>query len=194
MTVHMNADKTSGEEDLDVSFASYVDAGGVAPFTYVWDFGNGDTDSNKNVRHVFTKDGTYIVTLTVYDQYGNEGSDSVTITVTDEETNNNPRNNIRLDEVDLANDVVQAGDVLEAFVNIENIGQSRLENIALTIVIPDLGLVATSTAEDIRTGDADEFSVALDIPEDVPPGVYDVRIIVSNDEMKRVKHRDIVIE
>ena len=96
--------------------------------------------------------------------------------------------------MDLANDVVQAGDVLEAFVNIENIGQSRLENIALTIVIPDLGLVATSTAEDIRTGDADEFSVALDIPEDVEPGVYDVRIIVSNDEMKRVKHRDIVIE
>ncbi|MBI5002022.1 DUF5011 domain-containing protein [Candidatus Woesearchaeota archaeon] len=194
MTVHINADKTSGEEDLDVSFASYVDAGGLAPFTYVWDFGNGDTDSNKNVRHVFTKDGTYVVTLTVYDQYGNEGSDSVTITVTDEETNNNPRNNIRLDEVDLSNDVVQAGDVLEAFVSIENIGQSRLENIALTIVIPDLGLVATSTAEDIRTGDADEFSVALDIPEDVPPGVYDVRIIVSNDEMKRVKHRDIVIE
>ncbi len=194
MTVHINADKTSGEEDLDVSFASYVDAGGVAPFTYVWDFGNGDTDSNKNVRHVFTKDGTYVVILTVYDQYGNEGSDSVTITVTEEETNNNPRNNIRLDGVELASDVVEAGDVLEAFVNIENIGQSRLENIALTIVIPDLGLVATSTAEDIRTGDADEFSVALDIPEDVEPGVYDVRIIVSNDEMKRVKHRDIVIE
>ncbi len=195
MTVHINADKTSGEEDLDVSLASYVDAGGVAPFTYVWDFGDGDdTDSNKNVRHVFTKDGTYIVTLRVYDQYGNEGTDSVTITVTDEETNNNPRNNIKLDDISLASDVVEAGDVLEAFVNIENIGQSRLEGISLTIVIPDLGLVATSTAEDIRTGDADEFSVALDIPEDVPPGVYDVRIIVSNDEMKRVKHRDIVIE
>jgi PKD repeat protein len=194
MTVRILADKTSGEEDLDVSFASSVDAGGAEPFTYSWSFGDGHTDSSKNVRHVFTRDGTYTVTLTVRDQYGNEGSASVVITVSEEASSNNPRNNIQITGLSIPNDVVEAGDVLEISVDVENIGNSRLNDVSMTVFIPELGIWQRTTAEDIRTGDDETFTVGLDIPADVEPGIYDVRITVSNDDYNRVKHRDIVIE
>ncbi|MEK6868569.1 MAG: immunoglobulin-like domain-containing protein, partial [Nanoarchaeota archaeon] len=193
MTVHIVADKTSGEEDLDVSFASYVDAGGVEPLTYSWSFGDGDTDSSKNVRHVFTSDGTYTVTLTVRDQYGNDGTASIVITVSAEESSSDPRNNIKVDGVSLGSDVIEAGETLEAYINVENIGDNRLRDLAITISIPELGIWITSTADDVRSGDEEEFAIGLDIPDDVAPGVYDVRIVISTDDMKRIKHRDVEI-
>lgn len=192
ITVEILADKTSGEEDLDVSFRSNT-AGGVVPLHYAWDFDDGDVSGSQNVRHVFTNDGVYTVTLTVSDDYGNVGTDTITITVGAEETTNNARDNIRLDEISFGNDVVEAGDLLEAFVTIENIGEERLEDISVTLYIDELGIWARSTQEDVSRGDDEPMVVALEIPEDAEPGFYDVRIVISNDDMKRVKYRDIEI-
>ncbi|MEK6921099.1 MAG: hypothetical protein AABX82_04400, partial [Nanoarchaeota archaeon] len=61
------------------------------------------------------------------------------------------------------------------------------------ISIPELGIWITSTADDVRSGDEEEFAIGLDIPDDVAPGVYDVRIVISTDDMKRIKHRDVEI-
>lgn len=192
MTVAIRADKTSGNAELDVSFTSSV-TGGVAPLTYRWNFGNNNIDANKNVRHIFRSDGTFTVTLTVFDQYGNEGTDTIEITVGEKEATNNPRNNIRLDSVSIGNDVVEAGDTLDIFVTVENVGEQRLRDISVSAFIPELGVWARTTADDIRSGDSEKQSLALDIPENAEPGIYDVRIVISNDGMKRVKHRDIEI-
>ena len=106
---------------------------------------------------------------------------------------NDPRNNIKMDSISFADDSVDAGDILETSISIENIGEDRLDDVSVTISIPELGIWVTTAADDIRDGQTDKRTIALEIPADVAPGVYDVRIIVSNDDMKRIKHRDITI-
>ncbi len=49
--------------------------------TYSWNFGDGRTDSGVTVSHSFNDAGTYVVTLTVTDQYSRTAATSQTITV-----------------------------------------------------------------------------------------------------------------
>ena len=49
--------------------------------SYEWDFGDGNTSSAARTTHTYEKEGTYIVTLTVYDPAGNEGTNTTKINV-----------------------------------------------------------------------------------------------------------------
>ena len=49
--------------------------------SYVWNFGDGRTDSGRNTSHAFNNPGTYVVTLTITDQYNRTASTSQTIDV-----------------------------------------------------------------------------------------------------------------
>ncbi|MCH8816630.1 MAG: PKD domain-containing protein [Chloroflexi bacterium] len=60
----------SGSFDVDGTITSYD-----------WDFGDGGTASGVSATHVYADDGVYIVTLTVTDDAGADGSDSALVTV-----------------------------------------------------------------------------------------------------------------
>ena len=45
-------------------------SGGVAPYTYLWDFGDGSTSSLFGTTHTYAKEGIYLVSLTVIDAAG----------------------------------------------------------------------------------------------------------------------------
>lgn len=51
--------------------------------SYSWDFGDGCVGEGTNIEHVFSKAGTYKVTLTVLDESGNADDDVLTVTVND---------------------------------------------------------------------------------------------------------------
>ncbi|MCA9953963.1 MAG: PKD domain-containing protein, partial [Anaerolineales bacterium] len=72
---------SSGSSDVDGFIVSYL-----------WDFGDGTTSTlpNPGFGKTYTVPGTYLVTLTVTDDDGATGSDSVTITVTGGSTNQPP--------------------------------------------------------------------------------------------------------
>jgi len=55
--------------------------GGVSPYTYHWDFGDGRSSSRPNPTHVYALPGSYQVTLTVTDQNGVIGSRTTMIRV-----------------------------------------------------------------------------------------------------------------
>ena len=77
------ASKTSGPVPLDVVFQGVgtdPDIGGFIA-RYDWDFGDGFTAVGQTVEHVFVASGTYGVRLTVTDDQGASGSNSVLITV-----------------------------------------------------------------------------------------------------------------
>lgn len=60
-----------GEAPLRVNFdgsLSYDPDGNVA--YWKWDFGDGETDYGVEVEHIYTQEGTYTVTLTVTDEQG----------------------------------------------------------------------------------------------------------------------------
>jgi len=66
MTVTATATPTSGPAPLLVTFGSTV-TGGTSPYTYLWTFGDGQTDTSATPTHTYDTAGTYAVTLAVTD-------------------------------------------------------------------------------------------------------------------------------
>jgi PKD repeat protein len=79
-----SADITLGTAPLTVAFhGSGTDTDG-AVVSYEWDFGDSSTEQRSLIRdpiHTFSKEGVYIVTLTVRDNKGATSKDTVTISV-----------------------------------------------------------------------------------------------------------------
>jgi parallel beta-helix repeat protein len=72
----------SGNEGSGISFSGSV-SGGVAPFSYDWNWGDGSQDTTGTLAptHAFPDNGTYTVTLTVTDSANHTGTDTATATV-----------------------------------------------------------------------------------------------------------------
>lgn len=75
------AKPTSGNPPLTVAFdaSDSTDDRGIA--SYKWDFGDGTTSTAIATTHTYENAGTFIVTLTVTDLFGNKGIDIEIITV-----------------------------------------------------------------------------------------------------------------
>ena len=68
----------SNTSPLAVSFAGSAQ-GGVSPYSYSWNFGDGQISSLQSPVHNYANPGTYIAVLTVTDSLGNTASKSVAI-------------------------------------------------------------------------------------------------------------------
>lgn len=56
--------------------------GGTPPYTYHWDFGDGQTSNEQNPVHTYTATGLYDATLTAMDSEGNHSTDNASVTIT----------------------------------------------------------------------------------------------------------------
>lgn len=67
------------------NLASFVDQtpviAGATPYTYDWNFGDGNTGNNQNEAHVYTNPGTYTVNLSLTTAAGCVGSSVGTVTI-----------------------------------------------------------------------------------------------------------------
>ncbi|MFB3850666.1 MAG: Ig-like domain-containing protein [Acidobacteriota bacterium] len=81
MTVTATASPNSGNAPLSAVLTAAV-TGGQAPYTYAWDFGDGQTGTGNVTSHTYTTAGTYTATVTVTDNTAATATASVTITVT----------------------------------------------------------------------------------------------------------------
>ena len=55
--------------------------GGIPPYTYHWDFGDGNTSDQQNPTHSYSTVGTFTATLTVHDSTGNHTSDTAQVDI-----------------------------------------------------------------------------------------------------------------
>jgi len=67
--------------DKKVLFSADIDSDS-SDFKYLWDFGDGNTSTEKNPSHVYKKPGDYQVSLDVEDEYLSAGFDTYSINVT----------------------------------------------------------------------------------------------------------------
>ena len=70
LIVSTSSDKSTGTAPLNVSFTALV-SGGVAPYSYNWDFGDGSAHGDtQNPYHIFVRSDVFNVILTIVDSRG----------------------------------------------------------------------------------------------------------------------------
>jgi outer membrane protein assembly factor BamB len=70
----------SGYALESISFMSTT-FGGALPYTFQWEFGDGNTSSLEHPTHTYTRPGEYIATLTLIDGEGNSSSDTANVSI-----------------------------------------------------------------------------------------------------------------
>jgi len=74
LEVRFSASQVTAKEGEQIRFYSEV-AGGIAPYSCEWDFGDGNTSTDDNPRYKYKSKGTYTVTLTVTDDRSNQDTE-----------------------------------------------------------------------------------------------------------------------
>ena len=75
LDVNFTADKTRVAAGEEVQFISQI-AGGFAPYSYEWDFGDGNTSTGEFPTHTYRTVGSYTVSLKVTDDRGNTDTET----------------------------------------------------------------------------------------------------------------------
>jgi hypothetical protein len=70
----------TGNAGEEIEFSG-IASGGTPPYTYEWDFGNGDTASGQTVNYAYPAPGEYDVILSATDDEGLGGSGATTATI-----------------------------------------------------------------------------------------------------------------
>jgi uncharacterized membrane protein len=89
-------------------------------------------------------------------------------------------------------DAAYAGGQLIVDAVIENGLDHEVEDIDLVIWVQELGL-RKSFHFDLRPGKEQRVSAMFDVPFDAYPGIYDVLVEASSDEVRRVKYREFTV-
>ncbi|RLF42464.1 MAG: hypothetical protein DRN18_02450 [Thermoplasmata archaeon] len=89
LTADANVEPNSGDTNTVFNFSGSA-SGGVKPYTYHWDFGDGNSEEITTdeesclVQYTYSSPGYYTATLTVTDSEGNTAIATVTVNVTDD--------------------------------------------------------------------------------------------------------------
>ncbi|UCC18110.1 MAG: PKD domain-containing protein [Dehalococcoidales bacterium] len=72
LDINFSADKRRGiREGERIQFTLQGVSGGISPYSYLWEFGDGETSTDENPAHSYDDSGYYTVSLTVTDDRGN---------------------------------------------------------------------------------------------------------------------------
>ena len=110
LTVEIISGDTEDTAPATFEFEAEI-TGGIEPYTIRWDFGDGSTEENdQEVEHTFDEAGSYSVGLTVTDSGDQNGSDSMEITVEEEQP-------LEEEEEGEDNDLVDTDEIVDDFID-----------------------------------------------------------------------------
>ena len=91
-------------------------------------------------------------------------------------------------------EILTVNDLIEAGVLVANEADFDMENVKVTVSVPELGLYGSTMIEDLENNRDEMARIAIldQIPAEAK-GDYIVRITVSNDHIRRVIHREITV-
>jgi PKD repeat protein len=94
---------------------------------------------------------------------------------------------------DIDRAVVEPGNYVRFSVGLQNNLNYDLKDIKVEAAIYELGARDTDVIRSLDVDDSATVVFEMDIPEDAAPGLYDVRVVVSNNDVRRVKYRTLVV-
>ena len=139
-----------------------------------------------NDREWQTKEGdsgTYYVTITVSDGFC-IAEKIVKITVREKS-----QQSLLIKRTNY-NEFIKPGKTQELFVTLENTGNENIEDLKITAFIDTLGIWKKTRAFELKKGQETTKLIELDIPYYAPKGRHYIRIVVSNDKIRKVIYRD----
>ena len=107
--------------------------------------------------------------------------------------NKKPYSAIMVDGISLSKYYVKPGDLVDAFVNLQNFGNTKLNSVKVVVTIPELGYLHATRNFNLDNGQGAVKHIPITIPPYALPGDYVVRFGISNEVIHRVKYRDIVV-
>ncbi len=135
-------------------------------------------------------EGTEHVVFTVTDSEGLTDTDVCVVTVDEDYL---PRDELAIARIDMY-DIASVGGIMQLNLKFDNRGNQDLDNIKISASILELDVHDEKGPFDLDDDEQVMKSLVLDIPDHVEPGFYYVRISVSNSEVRRVVHREFIIE
>lgn len=87
----------------------------------------------------------------------------------------------------------EAGMQVPVTIAFKNNGDDKLENVEAAVVIQDLSVRGSVGPFDLSEGKTVSKTMLIELPEDVVPGTYYVRVTVDSGSVHRVVHRDIEV-
>lgn len=90
-------------------------------------------------------------------------------------------------------DPVGSDDLFFMHVNVNNEGDNDLDDLSVKVLFYDLGIILQTNSFDLDDGDSTGKLIFWDAPSYIEPGNYLVRITVSNDDVREVRHRIVTI-
>jgi hypothetical protein len=100
---------------------------------------------------------------------------------------------IDLNGHDVESAAVAPGVGLRLSLGLQNNLDYRLDDIKVDVSIQELGIRSSDMLRKLDPDDSATVTLELDIPEGIEPGLYDLRVVVSNDDVRRVKYRYLAI-
>ncbi len=100
---------------------------------------------------------------------------------------------IDIDGMDVEHSLVAPGEYFRLGLGLQNTLDYELDDIKVDVSIQELGVRDADILRELGSDDSANVVLNLDIPDWVGPGLYDMRIVVSNDEIRRVKYRVVTI-
>ena len=88
---------------------------------------------------------------------------------------------------------LRAGDEQQLHITLENMGNIDIKDLKITVLVDTLGIWKKTPAFDIDAGDEKTLLLRFDIPFDAYEGTHYMRIVLSNDKIRRVLYRDLDI-
>lgn len=100
-----------------------------------------------------------------------------------------PQERLHVSKLRFIDEYTKVGEELVAVVNLENDDLSHMDKLKITVLIYDLALRKRIGPFDLRKNKEATKRVYIDVPGNTQPGFYTARITISNDDIRRVKHR-----
>ena len=95
----------------------------------------------------------------------------------------NPQTSVKIKDVRLFPQTIEAGDYLLTTVRVENLGEEEEDNVKVTVSVPGLNLKTSSFINEIDTDDEeDSQEMLLFIPDDAEAGQYQMIVEVLYDD------------
>ncbi len=106
---------------------------------------------------------------------------------------NIPRQELFVEHV-IASECIEPGETDIIFISIENIGLHPLKNFVVTALAFDPDMIKRIGPFELDVGDQKSSAFYVSVPINTKPGKYDIRFTFSNDDLRRVKHREIEVK